>query len=238
LKKQKAFQEFDWRPPEALPVTLKFLQKAIGYDRNLSEPRREEIFNNLYDMLPPLPSPKYIIRDYEPSTYHSEFIKDEDVARPSNHKYTTVNDRFFPGKNHWLYSSMATHQTYGTCDRCFVGGPVMAQCQNCWRDNHHQRFEVFMLGDVELDSVTLAKSLGRRLVPQRADREFDWNPPGARCVTVQFLQTAVGFNRNLSEPEREVIFNNVYEMLPPDPRVSSLVLGETEGSGNEQERKE
>ena len=236
LKVQYAHQEYDWEQPETRPVTVKFLQVAVGYDRILTEPKREEIFNNLYDMLPLDPrcgaTQKYIIRDYHPSTYELEYIKDKDVVRPFNHKYTTSKDWGNRGVDHWLYRSMAMHQTYGTCDKCFDSGPVMVECRFC--NKEEQVYQVFMFGNVELDSSTFAKRLGREVLPQEANREFYWKPPKARSVTVPFLQTAVGFDRSITEKEREVFFNNLYEMLPTDTLGNKGIV-EEEGMGSEKE---
>ena len=141
-------------------------------------------------------------------------------------------------------------EKYGTapnlrkCDKCFDSGPVMAECRICEKEEVYQ--QVFMFGNVELDSATLAKRLGREVLPQKANREFDWKPPVARCVTVPFLQTAVGFDRFITEKQREVIFNNLYEMLPTDTlgnkgTVEEGGMGsekESDGTGSENEETE
>jgi hypothetical protein len=111
------------------------------------------------------PMIQWIIRDFHPFHYILEYIKDEDVVRPSNHQYTTKEDRVERGYNNWLYKSNAGHQTYGTCDICFDSGPVMTICRKC---KHDQVYQVFQFGEVELDSTTLANILERGLKVQYA----------------------------------------------------------------------
>jgi hypothetical protein len=157
------------------------------------------------------PPRRYIIRDYHPFTYMEEYIKDEDVVRPLNHCYTTDRDM----EENWLKKSMANHQTYGTCARCFLTGPVNIKCRDCGAGFI---YEIFKFGEMELDSITLAESLEREIIRQKADQEFDWKEPGIKYVSVEYLQVAVGYNRELTEERREVIFNTVHDMLPPDER--------------------
>ena len=162
---------------------------------------------------------RYIIRDYSFISYPSEYILDEDVVRPWNKRYTTEMDKT-TRVGHWLHKSVASHQTYGTCDICFESGPVMCPCRHCKTTGREdQVYQVFSFGPVELDSTTLAHILERELVKQKGDRMFDWDPPTNRAVTVKFLQVAVGYHRILTEEKRENMFNQLYDMLPEDPRL-------------------
>jgi hypothetical protein len=60
--------------------------------------------------------------------------------------------------------------------------------------------------------------LDRELIRQKADQEFNWEVPAIKFVSVEYLQVAVGYARELTEADRELIFNNVHDMLPPDER--------------------
>lgn len=154
---------------------------------------------------------RYIIRGYDPLTYGETYIKDEDVVRPWNHKYTTERDREID----WLSKSVVGHATYGTCLQCFDSGPVNEKCRFC---GYGHIYKIFRFGETELDSITLAHRLERGLVFQKADRKFDWICYGYSYVRVEELQKAVGYDRELTEQRRSIIFDRVMDMLPPDPR--------------------
>jgi len=154
---------------------------------------------------------RYILRGYDPETYGSEYIKDEDVVRPSNHKFS----RRIDWTNKWLWKSTADHETYGTCDKCFDSGPVWQTCQYCGKG---QLYVVFFLGNSQLDSITLSESLERGLRRQKANRTCIWRRACSKHVDVSFLQQAVGRNRQLSEEDRTRIFDQVMGMLPYDER--------------------
>ena len=154
---------------------------------------------------------RYIIRGYNPSTYGDTFIKDEDIVRPFNHRYTQAVDY----ANNWLVRSMAKRQTYGTCFKCFDAGPNYQQCRKC---GYEESYLTFCFGFLELDSMMLAHCLERDLFFQRADRKFENFTPRKHQVDVKTLQMAVGQDRELTERRREVIFNQVMDMLPFDER--------------------
>ena len=160
-----------------------------------------------------LNDPIYIIRGYDPETYGSEYIKDEDVVRPPNHKFTKRID----WTNKWTWKSMAGHATYGTCSTCFDSGPVWQTCHQCGVGEGHL-YIVFCYGRHQLDSITLSESLERGLQRQRADRTCIWTGGVEQFVDIGYLQTAVGRNRLLTEEHRAEIFNKVYRMLPFDER--------------------
>ena len=176
--------------------------KRKSASQELNNPFRQRIKTN--------PS-RYIIRGYNPQTYGQEYIKEEDVVRPSNHRYTRERDI----TNNWTQKSRAGHATYGTCDECFDSGPVLKTCRYCGRG---QVYLIFRFGNVELDSIELSERLERDLLFQRADRTCEWTNPAVKYVDVQFLQNAVGHNRDLTEERRSMIFNEVMDMLPPDSR--------------------
>jgi len=154
---------------------------------------------------------KYIIRGYNLETYGAEYIKDEDVVRPSNHKFSRQID----WTENWLWKSMADHETYGTCDECFDSGPVWEVCRYCGKG---QLYVVFCFGGYQLDSISLSERLERGLWRQRADRTCLWSRAPTKYVDVSFLQQAVGHNRVLSEEQRARVFNEVMDMLPYDER--------------------
>ena len=190
------------------------------------EARKNEIIGRVYGMLPPQlvanSPPRYIVRDYSPLSYFSEYIKDEDVVRPFNQMYTTEND-MVTEVNHWCHKSMAGHQTYGTCDICFDSGPLMEECHHCSSHIGGSRigrvYKVFLFGGVELDSICLAYRLDRELYRQKADREFDWEQPETATVTRDDLASAVVHYRLLSEARKKEIIGRVFEMLPPYQRM-------------------
>ena len=115
----------------------------------------------------------------------------------------------------WQHKSMSNHQTYGTCDKCFDSGPVWESCRYC---GESETYVVFLFGTHEMDSITLSERLERGLWRQRADRTAVWHQGWYRHIDVNFLQTAVGRNRVLTEENRTRIFNQVMNMLPVDKR--------------------
>jgi hypothetical protein len=113
-----------------------------------------------------------------------EYIKDEDVVRPGNHCYSIKKDT----EENWLRMSRANHQSYGTCAQYFLSGPVNFKCRDC---GVGFIYEIFKFGETELDSITLAESLEREIIRQKADQEFDWKEPDIKFVSVEYLQVAV-----------------------------------------------
>ena len=159
-----------------------------------------------------LHDPRYIIRGYDPLTYGGEeYIKDEDVVRPFNYKFSQKIDL----TNNWKQKNTGDAQTYGTCDVCFDSGPIWQTCRFCGTP---QFYATFSFGMAELDSITLSESLERGLRRQRTNRTCIWHRAPIKYVSIKFLQTAVGKNRELSEVDRTRIFDQVMDMLPYDPK--------------------
>jgi hypothetical protein len=94
------------------------------------------------------PDPQYIIVGYDQGYYDSLFIKDEDVVRPPNHKYT---DKNMPSD--WARKkSMAGCPTYGSCEICMMCGPVDESCIKC---SGIARYRVLFSGRHIMDSIML-----------------------------------------------------------------------------------
>jgi hypothetical protein len=164
------------------------------------------------DSMPAAMVPQYIIRDYNPTTYGATFIKEEDVVRPWNRKYSQ-QDR--DQADNWTWRNMAARQTYGTCPQCFQGGPLYDTCNKC---GYGHLYWTITFGDHELDSITLANNLERNLVFQRSDKKFVWETPHPHPMDVSDLQLGVGYMRDLTEKRRDVIFRQLMDILPYDYR--------------------
>jgi hypothetical protein len=98
-------------------------------------------------------------------------IREEDVVRPKNHKYSVPDTNNRHGN--WRKLSTAECPTYGTCEFCWKSGPTGKFCNECERspDKLKPRYK-FVRFDVEkiLDSVTLAKLLRMNHEVAKADR--------------------------------------------------------------------
>ena len=88
-----------------------------------------EIPENVRATIPNFRTPIMINRNYTPDQ-RGQDIRDEDVLRPSNHKWTG------PGEiNNMRVRSTDRCPTYGSCLKCFRSGPYGRLCNNCNRDN-------------------------------------------------------------------------------------------------------
>ena len=93
-------------------------------------------------------------------------IRDEDVVRPSNGKYTKQGS---PETNSWQHKSTGRCPTYGTCSFCFKAGPTGKKC-TCTYGNY---LILFYRGHV-VDSITLGEMFGEELEVAKADRMQNW----------------------------------------------------------------
>jgi hypothetical protein len=93
-------------------------------------------------------------------------IRDEDVVRPSNGKYTKQGS---PETNSWQHKSTGRCPTYGTCSFCFKAGPTGKKC-TCTYGNY---LILFYRGHV-VDSITLGEMFEEELEVAKADRMQNW----------------------------------------------------------------
>ncbi len=109
------------------------------------------------------PPPRYIMVGYNPEHYGSVFIKDEDVVRPPNHKHTNSETPHDWARNR----STARCPTYGSCQICFMCGPVNEYCHRCGKTDRY--LCAFYQGHT-MDSITLARRMGTGMIRARANR--------------------------------------------------------------------
>ena len=161
--------------------------------------------------------------DYQPGSHRQRFIvvnysadqegqviRDEDVVRPLNHRWTIcyTND---PDAEilSWQKKSYAGCPTYGSCQKCLKSGPVGKVCNECPIKKFKPGYVIMGNEDGSkiLDSITIAQMLGRPHETAMADRvlkpgmdriEFvDWDRifRASLCASGQIY----GHIQNLSE---------------------------------------
>ena len=102
-------------------------------------------------------------------------ICEEDIAHPSNHKYSSVHDPVIKEK------SNARVPTYGLCGRCMKRvGPVGRGCRNCNPLNERANpiYEIVMLESPErffVDMLTVADFANLEVETCKADYEYLWH---------------------------------------------------------------
>ena len=105
-----------------------------------------------------LPPPRYIITGYDPLTYGSDFITDEDVVQVPDHRHTTYST-----PRGWNDGSTAG---YGTCERCMMCGPVDECCHKCGKE---WRYLVTFHSGQTVDSTAIAEIYGSGHIRARAN---------------------------------------------------------------------
>jgi len=117
---------------------------------------------------------RFIVVNYS-ADQEGQDIRDEDVVRPLNHRWTHryKQDRTEIGS--WKDKSYARCPTYGSCQNCMKSGPVGKVCKDCPIENDLQPGYVILRnedGSKILDSITIAQMLGQRHETAKADRLF------------------------------------------------------------------
>ena len=93
-------------------------------------------------------------------------IREEDVVRPSNHKYATLAEaRTFEHK------STAHCPTYGSCCMCYKSGPVGMDC-DCPRQGLYM--VVFYGKGRVVDSISIAEIMGAGHQVARGNLTWGW----------------------------------------------------------------
>ena len=110
----------------------------------------------------------YIVKNYTPDQ-KGEDIRHGDVVRPSNHRWCIQGD---DEVRKWSLKSTARCPTYGTCQSCYMCGPVGKRCIDCYdqEDPNPSGFVIMMDGKKILDSITIATILGQGQEIAKADR--------------------------------------------------------------------
>ena len=111
---------------------------------------------------------RYIIRDYckkYPNDQGDQNINEEDVARPTNHKW--VKDRLEAEEKR---KTIVGFPTYGTCSICWKSGPAYKKCIKCGV----VEYQVVNFRDYILDSQKIAELLGNNHEVAKANRLQHW----------------------------------------------------------------
>jgi hypothetical protein len=195
-----------------MTVDMVWLQAGVDRDRRITQQRRQRMHDSMMEMLPPKEDlEQFILRDYDPGTYGEEYIKEEDVVRPLNHRFSRREDE----EHHWLYKSVPKCPTYGTCVRCYRTGPVGNHCNSCSGDEHTALYTVIYYKTHILDSITLSEALCNGYAIARADRIY---PVGIRfpsmSVNIDWLEMAIGYDSSNTAEKRHKIYAAVIRMLP------------------------
>jgi hypothetical protein len=149
------------------------------------------------------PAPRYIIVGYDPGTYNSFWIKDEDVVRPPNHMFTTKDT-----PSDWARSkSTAVCPTYGSCYCCMTCGPVDECCKSC---GPCCTYQCIFYHRKTLDSITIANIMGTEHIRARANRTQAWirtpctNTGSDTYIMAMKLRRAVVTEEEATRIEREL----------------------------------
>ena len=152
---------------------------------------------------------RYIITGYDPMTYGSDFIRDEDVVRVPGHKHTTYST-----PRGWTNRSTAGCPTYGTCQRCMMCGPVDECCHRCGEE--YKYLVTFNQGQT-VDSIAIAEIYGSGQIRARANRTQDWlQTPMQNLTTDTFIvkstrNTIIG--EDDTKEKQEQIRSRIYNLL-------------------------
>ena len=143
--------------------------------------------DNAPHALPPIPADtmdreeswavgERIVKRYDDSQ-QGRTILDQDVVRPKNKMF------FWPEEFIYQCHRLSTINapTYGTCERCWMAGPVGNECGPCHRNHKESHFFKTVVVNTHcmaanyriLDSLTLATILRRNKERARADRTTD-----------------------------------------------------------------
>jgi hypothetical protein len=153
------------------------------------------------------PPPRYIIKGYDPEFYGSVFIKDEDVVRPPNHRYT---DKDTPS-NWFKEKSTARCPTYGSCQICMMSGPVDECCVKC---GENVRYLVPFYGSHTMDSIYLAELIGSGHVRARANRTQAWLTTPTMNTSSDNYIMAINRQAALTEEQKKDLRGRIYRELP------------------------
>jgi hypothetical protein len=142
------------------------------------------------------PTPRYIIVGYDQEFYRSTFIKDEDVVRPPNHKYTTYDT-----PRGWTRKSTAGCPTYGSCEDCMVKcGPVNEYCDICGNGEEARYLVPFDNGQT-MDSITIAEIMKTGHKRARANRTQAWIWTPMRNIGSDGFTLALRRNKTFTKEE-------------------------------------
>ena len=156
------------------------------------------------------PPPRYIVVGYDPEHYGNEFIKDEDVVRPPNHMHVGFRTRKIP--KDWVSGrSTGRCPSYGSCQICFMCGPVDECCSKC---GEIARYLVANYGQHTIDSITLADILGAGKIRARANRTQAWIRTPMMNFTNNNIRRALDQNTSLTPEEMRNRAEEVYNILP------------------------
>ena len=109
--------------------------------------------------------PQRIIKAYT-DDQEGKDIRDEDVLRPSNGRYTKQGS---PETKTWEQKSTGRCPTYGTCTFCFKAGPAGKKCL-CTNGEY---LILFYRSHI-IDSITFGEMFGEELEVAKADRMQNW----------------------------------------------------------------
>jgi hypothetical protein len=141
---------------------------------------------------------EYVVKNYSPDQEGSD-IKDEDVVRPRNHRWTLSGSN---ETHSWNLSSTACGPTYGTCVECTRAGPLAQVCNECNR--HHTAGYMILVsedGQKILDSITIAQMFGKGIEVAKADLKNNPKMQRMKPFTYDYMASRVQARyRNIENP--------------------------------------
>jgi hypothetical protein len=131
---------------------------------------------------------QYVVKNYSPDQ-EGKYIKDEDVKRPHNHRWTkSCSDE----AHSWNLWSTACAPTYRTCVECMRAGPLGQVCNECNR-HHTAGYMILVSEDHQkiLDSITVAEMFGKGIEVAKADMKNLPNMQRMKHFTYGYMASRV-----------------------------------------------
>jgi hypothetical protein len=131
-------------------------------------------------------------------------IRDEDVVRPPNHKWTKTN-------NDWKLKTTARCPTYGSCEYCFRSGPVGKRCIDYGHGDIQATYKVAVMDGYIMDSITLAEIAEKGHEQARADRMYQWLKTPTMRLSHDMLM--ILSKRGHTDDQASIIRGNIYNFI-------------------------
>ena len=93
-------------------------------------------------------------------------IRDEDVIRPYNYKYTHGTEE----QKAWRKTRDVAIPTYGICAVCYSSGPAFKRCKFCG----HEKYRTLVRGKAILDSQTIGQRFNKPHETAQASEKQHW----------------------------------------------------------------
>ena len=149
--------------------------------------------------------PKYMIPGYSPETHGTGDIREEDVCRASNHRWS---QHILDGDSiHWRSKSASICPTYGNCGRCYCSGPLGYNCTECAQQRAPDTCLVIFYAGLHhyiVDSEALAHVLNKKHEVAQANQKYMWLWEPSMILDPEIVSIAIRRDHpNEEDRERE-----------------------------------